>query len=496
MNRYGSFNWLTRMSNRVYFGSFAALVVLGGFLRFWQIGLRPGYDWDEPVYSSVARTLANTGVLSGKTVYGAHQVPYLYHPPFYFLELAGWYKLFGTGITQARTLAATMSLVALVLLFGFLYQLMGRMAWLATGLLLVDGWMVYTGRVSYIENSLIVLVVLSFWLYYRAIQHPTTVNFVVAGLGFGAASVFKHIGLYVVVVVLIHWLILGVRQWKREHLILLVTTAACLVIYGIVMLVYYQRAGHNYFWDDSFVQIKRTFGFQSHGGTLNKPSDYIGPLIDQYRVFVGTVVVAVIGVITLIWRAIQCWKARSFDPVRANSLLFSWMVGGVVSLAVIDLKFPQYFELVLIPLYAYLVAELALWFGRKGFKAATNRQQLVASALVMVVAVLGLAAFQWRIVGHSDNALKSMAHYSTVHVPAHAVVLTEESVGDIIPQPFCKLEDYNDQCYKVAGYIITYTSHTQHVPTHLGLHQLITDATKLKVVKGFKETLTLYRINR
>ena len=107
----------------------AGLIGLAAVIRFWAIGSRPGYEWDEPVYTNIATHLAHFGVLQVKPDFGSPVEPYVYHPPFYFLMLAGWFKLVGAGVTSARVLAGIMSLVFLVLAYLFMRWYMGERHW-------------------------------------------------------------------------------------------------------------------------------------------------------------------------------------------------------------------------------------------------------------------------------------------------------------------------------------------------------------------------------
>jgi 4-amino-4-deoxy-L-arabinose transferase-like glycosyltransferase len=480
---------LDRLSARVYVGLFAGTMLLAGVLRFWSIGSRPGYEWDEPVYTNIAANAVRLGSITIKPEYGVESAPYLFHPPFYFLELGGWFSVTGVGITQARILGAVVSLLGLAVLYCLLREIIGRLALVAVALVAVDGWLVFTQRVSWIENSLLVLMFLALWFYYRATQRPTIANYVLAGFWLGAATMFKYLGVYVVVATLIDWCI--ERRDGRKYVVMFLTTAATIAVYVAVMLLIFQDGTRNVFWDDSTVQFKRTVGLHESRGTLSSLRDYVVPLLHRYRVFAGTMLVALGGILLLLFRLGQCAWSRSLAPVRPNSLLFSWALAGLISFGSINLKFPHYFELLLIPLYAYLVAEVARIARHAG--TAPWRRQLLAAAAAAVV-VLGLCAFGWRIVGQSDNALKDVADYAGAVIPRDAVVITEETIGTIIPQPYAKMYRAGEVA-GVARYIITYESQTQRIPTYPALRDLLRRSTRVAVFKGFKEKLTVWRID-
>jgi 4-amino-4-deoxy-L-arabinose transferase-like glycosyltransferase len=475
---------------------------LAAFLRFWQIGSRPGYEWDEPVYENVAKNIALHGHLQSTAEYGTHAVSYLFHPSFYFLMLGGWFKLAGAGITQARVVAATMSIIVLALLFFFLRDAVGWVAALvATTLVSVDGWMIFTNRVSWMENTLMVLVLLSMWQYQQATQKDTTGDYVAAGLLMGATVAFKYTGVYVLVAVLINWLINRNEKLRlpmgfhRNHLKLLVSTLGVIAVYLITMTLIYQHGTGNAFWRDQWVQMQRTFvSSNDTRGSLHTPYDLWRPFADQYKIFVGTVVVAAFAFGLVVYRLWQAWRQRTFYDLRNHSVQFSWLAGGFVVFGVAQLKFPHYFMLVLIPAYGFLVTEATSVLRRDAAYKAMFLRMVVYPLVTTAVVVLGLLGFWWRIVDHHDNALKSLAQYSSATIPHNDVVITEEPIGMMIPQPYCKMWRAAS-CAGVAKYVITYESHTQHIPTIPGLQQLLQRSTPVKVIIGFKEKLTVWRIN-
>lgn len=482
--------WLRRLP---YLSLILAVATIGILLRFWQIGSRPGWDWDEPVYANIASNLANHGILALKAQYGTASVPWLFNPPFHFLLGAGWFKLAGSGVTQARILGAAMALVALVLLFFMLRDMIGK-KWVLVvpALLAIDAWMVYSSRVSSIENTLMVLVVLSIWLYWRAIRQPTTARFVLAGALVGATTIYKFTGAYVIVAVLINWLIQRQRKLGRQHLLMLATTAIVIAAYLGAMTLIYWRGGNDYFWKESWVQFQRTLALKGSRGNITNIGAMITPLLHQYRVFVGTILVAVASTLLVGWRLIQSFRAHSWHPVSRNSVLFAWVLASIISFGLIGLKFPTYFQLLLVPMYVYVVIEMGEKYERKNTK---RRIRVLLAGAVAGIVALSLLGFQWRIVEHSDNAMKSAEQYIALHIPRTDVVLAEEPVGVMIPQRYCNLYRAG-ACRTVADYIITYTTRQHPAPTYPALQQLLAHSREVKIFTGFKETLTIWRIQR
>ena len=185
------------------------------------------------------------------------------------------------------------------------------------------------------------------WIYATAMDTGSRKRFLVAGLFVGLATIFKHVGGYLIPVVLLHWLI--VRKHNRQHLELFGIVVGVLALYVVGMALVF---GHDY-WREAAVQFERTFGSHDDRGTVNSLSSLIKPMIQRYYIFYATIPLALSGVAIVVIRAFQVVRHRSFDVVRQDSLLFAWAAASLLSFGAINLKFPQYSVLVLVPLYMY-----------------------------------------------------------------------------------------------------------------------------------------------
>lgn len=481
--------WFEGLGNRTLWLPLGGVLALAALLRFWQIGSRPEWEWDEVSYAYIAHNLAAHGLLQAKPEYGMHGTAFLYQPPFYFTALAAWFKIVGSGVTQARIWAVIMSLLALVMLFYFLRKLIGQTGALGVvAFLAVDSWLAYANRIGWIENTLMVLVIGALWLYNRAFIRSTTISFVLAGLAIGAAVVFKHTGLYVLAAVLVNWLIC--RRYKKEHLWLLASTAAVVITYAGVMSLLYPHV----FWSDMHIQLVRSFGSSSTGrqGAIQNLGDLVRPLLGPYRLFAGTLLLSVIGGVVWAVRVVQCIWKRSWAPVKDNSLLFAWMTAAVIGFGIIRLRYPNYFEVILIPTYAYLAAEV---IARLRTSDSIRRRQVYVLGAAVIVA-LGITGFGWRIMGYSANPLKEVGQYATIHIPRTDMVIADEPVGMAIPQPYSYIQILPGFAASAADYVITYESDTYKIPRYPTLRMLLRDSTRLKVLSGFKEKITVWRINK
>ena len=200
-----------------------------------------------------------------------------------------------------------------IMLFRLLWRIHGKhIALVAMLPIIFDGWLLYIERVSYIENALMILVVLGFLLYQRALDQPSWWRFMIAGFAVGAAGNFKQTGAYVLMAVLFCWLI--VRREHRGHFVLLGAAATVIAAYLFSMVRMYDVPGHPWFIDQSLVQVRRVLGLQRSGGTLTAPGGALHLLMAQYRYFVPSLLLAMAAFLISMRRTWECYRARDWSP--------------------------------------------------------------------------------------------------------------------------------------------------------------------------------------
>lgn len=474
-----------RLSARSVTGLFVIVLSIGVLFRLWRLGLSPAWQWDEAVYWRVSVNVEH-GVLSEHSVYGIPWEPFLYQPPIYFVVVAKWFNLVGASIFHARLLGVAWTALMQLGLFRLLWRLHGpRIALFAILPVVFDGWLLYIERVSYIENALMPIVVGAFLLYQRALDRPSWQRFALAGLAVGAAASFKQTGAYVLVAVLLCWLI--VRREHRGHFVLLAAAVAVLIVYLISMVRMFDVPGHPWFVDQSLVQVRRVLGLQKSGGTLTSAGGLVHLLTAQYRYFVPSILLAGAAFLIAARRTWQCYRARNWLPAQPNALLYSWLVTGIVVFGSSSLKFPQYFALILVPAYCYLWTELAHWDWSE-----------VRKRLAMAVATLvGLGSFLLTVPAFTVNSLAEVQQYATTHIPARAIVVTEQSIGALIQQRWCTVEKA-DACVGVATYAITWRTYLQSSFNQgdPSFYTLMKGATAVMSFKGPVGTATVWRLRR
>jgi 4-amino-4-deoxy-L-arabinose transferase-like glycosyltransferase len=462
---------------------FALILVTGSTLRLWQLRTSPAWQWDEAVYWRVAVNMQH-GVLSEHPVYGQPWEPFLYQPPLYLLVVARWFGVIGASIYHARLLGVAWTAVTQVLLFRLLWKLHGsRVALLAMVPLVFDGWLLYIERVSYIENALMLLVVATFLLYRCALERGDWRWFAAAGLAAGFTASFKQTGAYVIVAILLCWLI--VRRDHGGHFALLGAAAGVIAAYLVAMTRLYDLPGRPWFTSQSLVQVRRVLGLQHSGGTLSSPGGVLHLLEAQYRYFAISAILAAAAVGLSAWKVWQCYRARDWAPAQANALLFSWLATGVVVFGMSSLKFPQYFALILVPAYCYLWTELAQQDWRP----------IVKYSAAAVAAVTGTVSFLLTVPAFDSNSLSAVEAYAASQIPHQAVVVTEQSIGDLISQRWCTVEKPS-ACTGNAAYAITWRTYLESSFAQGGpaFRRLMRGAEPITSFTGVAGTATVWKL--
>jgi 4-amino-4-deoxy-L-arabinose transferase-like glycosyltransferase len=477
-----------RQQRRIAFFSvlaFFVVLVVGTVLRLWHLTVSPAWQWDEAVYYRVSVNVQH-GVLSEHSLYGVPWEPFLYQPPFYFLVLSSWFSIIGASIYHARLLGVIFTVAMQTVLFRLLWKIHGpSVALFAIIPVIIDGWLIYIERVSYIENALMLIIVAGLLLYQHALEKPSWLRFAIAGVVIGFAGSFKQTGVYVLLAVLLCWLV--TRRAHRGHMVMLAVALAVLATYVAVMVRVFDVPGHDWYIGQSTTQVRRVLALQHSGGTLTSPGSVLHLLAAQYRFFIPSVLVTFAALITVVRRVLQCYFARNWEPAQDNALLFSWLVTGIVVFGLSSLKFPQYFALILIPAYCFFWTELVRWNWRSVWK-----RMVMATA---VVAALG--SFALTVPAFSTNTLAQVQQYAATQIPASDVVVTEQSIGDLIQQRWCTVE-VATACLGAATYAITWRTYLQSSFTegNAAFHELMVGAVPVKTFSGAVGTATVWKLRQ
>jgi 4-amino-4-deoxy-L-arabinose transferase-like glycosyltransferase len=463
--------------------TFVMVLIVGTGLRLWHLGISPAWQWDEAVYYQVSVNVQH-GVLSEHSHYGVPWEPFLYQPPFYFLLLSRWFSITAASIYHARILGVIVTAAMQAVLFRLLWKIHGSAIALFTVIpVIFDGWLMYIERVSYMENVLMLLVVVGFLLYQRALERPSWQRFAMAGVAIGFAGSFKQTGAYAIPAVMLCWLV--TRRAHRGHLVLLGAAMTVVLAYLAVMIRVFDLPGRDWYLGQSITQVRRVLGLQQSGGTLTSPGGTLHLLVAQYKFFIPSVLLALTAFLIVARRILQCYRVRTWEPTHGNALLFSWLVTGIAVFGFSSLKFPQYFALILIPAYCFLWTEVARWNWRRAWK----------RAMVAVAVLAGLGSFLLTIPAFSVNTLAQVQQYAAAHIPVGSIVVTEQSIGDLIQQRWCTVEAATP-CLHQATYAITWRTYLQSSfnEGNAAFHELMVGAVAVKTFSGAVGTATVWKL--
>jgi 4-amino-4-deoxy-L-arabinose transferase-like glycosyltransferase/GT2 family glycosyltransferase len=468
--------------------SFAFLMVFvaAAGIRFWQLANKPDWQFDEAIYWNIAHNLQVHGTLNEHITFGAPWTPFLYQPPLYLIGLARWFALIGPSIYHARILGVICSLIGLTLLWRLIWRLSGPRAALVVIIpIAFDGWLLFVQRVSYIENVTLMLVIAGMFLYQRSLDSPAWHRFIFAGFVLGLSVCVKYTGIYAIIAILVCWTI--VRREHKRHLALLVTAAVVIAAEQIALVSLFDVPGHDWFINQSSTQIGRVLGVGLSRGTLGSPLQLVHLLLSQYKVFLPSFGVAMAALVLVIARLVVCYRQRSLASLRPQAVLFSWAIAGVVVFGFSSLRYQQYFALVLVPLYC--VWWSTIWDWKRG--------PTVKVLAVTLAVVAGLASFWLRVGSQSDNVFYQTQQYAAAHIPANAVVIADESVGDLISQQYCQEQDATP-CLWHATYAITWTTYLQST-FKLGdaaFRFMMQGAKPVWSRTGFNGTITVWKLRQ
>jgi 4-amino-4-deoxy-L-arabinose transferase-like glycosyltransferase len=460
------------------------IIVSALLLRSYEVDTRPGYEWDEPVYTYIESHFSDNGYPTMLVEGGGGQEPYLYHPPFDFALRSYIFKITGyEGLTSARLISVIASGLALVIIYYFLKEVTSKQVSLISTLLIsTDGWLIYTNRLNLIENIMIPIGVAAIAVYYYALNHKNKVWFALSGMLFAFTAIYKHTGIYFLGIPLLYMFL--TKKYSRNHLVLYICAGAAVITYILAM---YARWGNLYI-DQTIVQVKRAVGIYNSRGLNYSISDALTALVRTYWLYISTIITLVMGTLLVIKNTINFFRTKK-RPERP--LLLSWSLASLIFFGAISLKNPQYLIMVLIPLYIYLTVKIVPYFLKKKYH---KLQYLV----LIFILVINAFTFYMRFVHHKDNALLATYNYVNNAVPDDAVVLTEESIGVGIRQKYFKLDLHNtaEEINKIKpNYVIIYLSTTQKPPKSMALDKLIQDSKLIDENIGFKEKVFVYKTN-
>lgn len=478
------------------------------FLTTLSIGLRviaalhTGTEVDEPIYRFAAAYFLHHGIPAVRPELSEPVIPFLYHPPFALLLLGAWFRLWGSEtLLTGRLLSILCSALVSVILYLFLARSTRRMIAISACLLMtIDPWLIFTNQAIYLENSQMLFCALFGWSYWYAIAakdgnaREYIGRYALAGVFLGIAIIWKHIGGFLVISVLAHFLLQ--RKHVRGHLALLGIATFIVAAYVIAMHYWF---GELYDYA-TMVQIKRTLWNRYSPGLNYSPWEALQVIYLRYYIFPITILILVGGAFLTIIR--YCQYLFNRRPLTAgNTMILTWALGGIIFAATSSLKSPHYMILWLVPLYMLIAIEGVPLCVRRVQRTKANSGLLPLAAragLVMCLFLIvgtNLWSFRMRFLNPFGDTLTLADTYINQHIPDDAVIITQDYFGvDIQPRYINSAGiTHSDQVLNSsASYIALYWSTTE--PLSTTLQAVHTHCTTMAAFTGFKDHVEICRL--
>jgi len=124
------------------------------------------------------------------------------------------------------------------------------------------------------------------------------------------------------------------------------------------------------------------------------------------------------------------------------------------------------------------------------------------AAAVAAATLAGLASFWLAVPAFRANTLAQVQQYAAARIPSADVVVTEQTIGDLISQRWCKVE-YAAACLPPVNsppptptYVITWSTYLQSSFSQgdQAFHQLMRGAVRVTSFSGAVGTATVWRV--
>ena len=453
-----------------------------------RIGMvtRTPWEWDEPVYTQIAQGVAEIGYPSIRADVISQRTPYLYHPPFHFYVMSGWYRLVGdSSILAGRLLSAMIGVGVVIATMLLVYSITRHLPTTAiTGALLgIDGWFSYSSGLVKLDTASVLLGVIGLWCFHQAITRKQARWALLTGLFIGGAAVYKHNGAIFLVVILMHWVL--THQQHRRHLIVMLSSIVVIVAYVGVM---YLSWGDTYL-KQSTNQLNRSTGQSESRGLNYGVAEAVKAFTSTYWAFAGSIISIGIGVAAALRAVIR--RPQPEWP----SILVSWCLASAVCLGALKLRNPHYLVFLIVPAACMVALSLV-----RGLRVVSPSPRVFRFSVMALVAFAGLhlVTLSLRaIVFDKTNTLLRTQQYIITYIPSSATVLSEEPICVLIPNPCYRFGVTTSEARVQRAnpqYVITYNSTTQGPPQTNAILELINRGLSIYATKGWKENIVVLQI--
>ncbi len=443
-------------------------------------------DWDEYVYESAAKGTAETGFPSLEVNPGEEPVPFFYQPFFHFVLMAVTGSL---TIESARYLSAVISAIAVAaMIFATLSITRSKRTALLSGLILTfDGWFLYTSGLVKLDTAALMIGLFGIGLFARALRSESLWTTFFAGLLLGLSADYKHIAVFALLAVAIHWIC--TREKHKTHGVTLLVGSLCVLLFVEFMATYIGKP----YIVANVVQLQRALGFRSARGLDADIGTILRALGQTYFVFGGSILLIVVGVVgslvDLTKRSIKRTTDVVEEPLYVPRLASSYLWAAFLMLVLLKMKNPHY-VVILIAAADICVSSLITVLRQR-----SKRWRAVADCLLVLMLALNVATLVVRATYFSGVDAMSEAKIAVEHLPADASILSEEPICQmkLSTQTCTKLDLYATLKHTVppVQYIVLILTTTQKPPAQYDVQKLIAESTEVASFGDWKNHIVI-----
>ena len=202
----------------------------------------PAPGGDEPGFVDPAVTLLTKGYIGTEVYHGL--LPTMEHhvywvPPLYFVLLAGWFRLFGIGLVQARSFSVLCA--SIIVLWVYLLsrrRAQKTQALAAATLCAVSFWLIDRACFARMDTLCVALTLASIFMYQNANDRSKLELYALSGLLAGLALLTHPLGIIAIIILLLHLLLTHKKEilLRREFYFVVICFICCVAVWTCYIL--------------------------------------------------------------------------------------------------------------------------------------------------------------------------------------------------------------------------------------------------------------------
>ena len=419
------------------------LFVVALFLRVWRLSSAPDIFGDEALYTDIAINLPVYGQLVS---YGE---PWFVHPPLFFLVQSIFFQSVGisevtlTNVFTARLPTCLWSSLTVLVVFVWITKASNYKIGTATALLLMfEPYSLRYGRIGIMDSMMIMFIVTSLYLFWKANDNGGFKRYVLAGVFFGLALLTKELAFYLFLPILIWWIItryVSKVKVSIRKLSAFIGTSLLVYLGSFIWGLHLDTYG---FLDAKIFLIKRVFWI------IGDYTDYNNP---RYTSFINDLIrvadIYIVSYILLALAPVACLYLIFREKSRISILLSSWFIGSAIFFGLIGVQNIKFFVYITMPAAVVVVytlskihfrtpvVKMSEGWGSKSKQLlpftclTTVRSRLLPQYKVIIVILLAImimvnSGVWYRLYGiETDDALKQSIEWTQANIPEGTTIV-------------------------------------------------------------------------